>query len=89
MSEITVREAGVKGGTVRRDGGADYAAMGKKGGRETLGRRGHEFYQEIGRRGGAATAATHDRAHYQAMGAKGGAAGKGRRKVRQKDGNSG
>ena len=52
--EMTVREAGRKGGqTVKERHGPDFfKEIGRKGGRATSAAHGHEFYQEIGRKGG-------------------------------------
>jgi general stress protein YciG len=52
--EMTVREAGRKGGqTVKeRHGQEFFRSIGRKGGQATSKAHGHEFYQEIGRKGG-------------------------------------
>jgi len=54
MAEMTVREAGRKGGmTVRDKHGPDFfREIGRKGGQATWKSHGREFYQEIGKRGG-------------------------------------
>ena len=52
--EMTVREAGKKGGdTVKRKYGPGYyAEIGKKGGESTKRQQGPEFYSRIGKKGG-------------------------------------
>ncbi|MBU6428818.1 MAG: hypothetical protein KGR26_07410 [Cyanobacteria bacterium REEB65] len=52
--EMTVREAGHKGGEkVSRERGHEfYAEIGHKGGEKVKEERGHEFYSEIGHKGG-------------------------------------
>jgi len=54
MAEMTVREAGRKGGTkVREKYGPDfYKEIGRKGGTATWETHGKEFYQKIGKMGG-------------------------------------
>jgi len=55
-TEMTVREAGKKGGTTTRDRyAADgfYARIGHKGALATLSKHGHPFYVRIGTLGGA------------------------------------
>ncbi len=56
---MTVREAGSKGGSTTREryGHEFYEGIGKKGGQKggqtTFKRYGHEFYEAIGKKGGA------------------------------------
>lgn len=52
--EITVREAGHRGGTKvkERYGPEFFKRIGQMGGRTTAERHGTEFYKEIGRKGG-------------------------------------
>lgn len=54
MAEMTVKEAGRKGGTkVREKYGSDfYKEIGRKGGTSTSRTHGKEFYQMIGKKGG-------------------------------------
>ena len=54
--EMTVREAGKKGGeTVKRKYGAGYyAEIGKKGGQSVKAKHGPDYYARIGRKGGSA-----------------------------------
>lgn len=54
MADMTVREAGRKGGNKVRDtrGSAFFSEIGKKGGTTTWKTHGREFYQEIGKKGG-------------------------------------
>ncbi|MGQ9525879.1 MAG: KGG domain-containing protein [Armatimonadota bacterium] len=54
MGEMTVREAGRKGGmTVREKHGPEFfREIGRKGGQATWKAHGREFYQEIGKKGG-------------------------------------
>jgi general stress protein YciG len=54
MAEMTVREAGRKGGTKVRDthGPEFFQEIGRKGGQATWKSHGREFYQEIGKKGG-------------------------------------
>ena len=53
-SDITVREAGKKGGekTAETHGHEFYSEIGHKGGEKTAETHGHEFYEEIGHKGG-------------------------------------
>lgn len=72
--EITVAEAGRRGGCkVRDEGLVDYQEMGKKGGATTRERHGVEFYGEIGAKGGRVTAERHGSDFYERIGRKGGA----------------
>ena len=52
--ELTVREAGRKGGQTVKDkhGPEFFKEIGRKGGQATSASHGREFYQEIGRKGG-------------------------------------
>lgn len=52
--EMTVREAGHKGGerTSETHGKEFYQEIGHEGGEETARTHGHEFYEEIGHKGG-------------------------------------
>ena len=54
MSDMTVREAGRKGGSKVRDkyGIEFYQQIGQKGGTTTWETHGKEFYQKIGKMGG-------------------------------------
>jgi uncharacterized protein len=54
MSDMTVREAGRKGGSKVRDkyGKEFYQQIGQKGGTTTWETHGKEFYQKIGKMGG-------------------------------------
>jgi general stress protein YciG len=60
--EMTVREAGQKGGekTAETHGREFYQEIGKKGGEATSESHGREFYQEIGKKGGEARADDED-----------------------------
>ena len=53
--EMSVREAGRKGGEARRAqlGPGGYAQLGRKGGKATAASHGSAFYQAIGQKGGA------------------------------------
>lgn len=52
--EMSVREAGRKGGEVRRGqlGPEGYSRLGRKGGEATASTHGSAFYQQIGQKGG-------------------------------------
>ncbi len=73
--EMTVREAGRRGGDQRRQllGSAGYSELGKKGGRATKERYGAAFYSEIGRRGGMAVFNERGPEFFAEIGRKGGA----------------
>jgi hypothetical protein len=45
---------------------------GRKGGKTTSGRYGHEFYEDIGQKGGKTTSKKHGHEFYQDIGHKGG-----------------
>lgn len=53
-SDMTVREAGKKGGerTAETHGHDFYSEIGHKGGEKTAETHGHDFYSEIGHKGG-------------------------------------
>jgi len=72
--EITVREAGRRGGTEtkRRYGHEFYQTIGDKGGSQTSERYGSPFYKAIGQKGGRANAERHDHEHFVNMGKAGG-----------------
>ena len=52
--EMSVREAGRRGGQARREqlGPDGYAALGRKGGQATAASHGSSFYRAIGQKGG-------------------------------------
>ena len=52
--EMSVREAGRRGGEVRREqlGPEGYSQLGRKGGEATASTHGSGFYQQIGQKGG-------------------------------------
>lgn len=55
-ADMTVREAGKKGGSTTRDryaGTGYYQKIGRKGGKRTREKHGPEFFETIGKRGGA------------------------------------
>jgi general stress protein YciG len=74
--EMSVREAGKKGGdTVReRYGSTFYELIGRKGGQATRERHGSEFYEAIGQKGGSAVKARYGAGFYEEIGHKGGQA---------------
>ncbi|MHB1134255.1 MAG: hypothetical protein ACYC4L_17945 [Chloroflexota bacterium] len=53
------------------EAGMTVGEAGRKGGRKTFERHGHDFYEGIGHKGGTANAATHDHAYFVAIGHKG------------------
>lgn len=73
-SEMSVREAGKKGGdTVRnRYGSAFYETIGRKGGQATRERHGASFYESIGQKGGQVVKAKYGADFYEQIGQKGG-----------------
>jgi general stress protein YciG len=73
-SEMSVREAGKKGGdTVRnRYGSAFYETIGRKGGQATRERHGAGFYESIGQKGGQVVKAKYGPDFYEQIGQKGG-----------------
>lgn len=72
--DMSVREAGRRGGCkVRDEGLVDYQEMGKLGGATTKERYGVEHYSSIGRLGGQATAERHGSDFYERIGKAGGA----------------
>lgn len=72
--EMSVREAGKKGGdTVReRYGSTFYEQIGRKGGQATRERHGSEFYEAIGQKGGRAVKDRYGADFYEEIGHKGG-----------------
>ena len=72
--EMSVREAGKKGGTKVRDryGVEFYEAIGRKGGQATRDRHGVEFYESIGQKGGKVVKAKYGADFYEEIGHKGG-----------------
>jgi general stress protein YciG len=72
--EMTVREAGKKGGEAvkAKYGPKFYAKIGKMGGDAVSQERGKEFYSEIGKKGGNAVKKTHGSEFYSEIGKKGG-----------------
>ncbi|HEY5258773.1 MAG TPA: hypothetical protein VIJ12_10405 [Candidatus Baltobacteraceae bacterium] len=72
--EMSVREAGKKGGTKVRDqyGAAFYEEIGRKGGQATRDRHGVEFYETIGQKGGKVVKDKYGSDFYEEIGHKGG-----------------
>jgi general stress protein YciG len=72
--EMSVREAGKKGGdTVReRYGSTFYEEIGRKGGKATRDRHGVEFYESIGQKGGKVVKEKYGSDFYEEIGHKGG-----------------
>jgi general stress protein YciG len=72
--EMSVREAGKKGGdTVReRYGSTFFEQIGRKGGQSTRERHGSEFYEAIGQKGGRAVKDRYGADFYEEIGHKGG-----------------
>src|SRR3984893_3730774 len=72
--EMSVREAGKKGGdTVReRYGSIFFEQIGRKGGQSTRERHGLEFYEAIGQKGGRAVKDRYGAGFYEEIGHKGG-----------------
>ncbi len=73
-SEMSVREAGKKGGdTVReRYGSGFYETIGRKGGQATRERHGATFYETIGQKGGRVVKDKYGSDFYEEIGHKGG-----------------
>ena len=73
-SEMSVREAGKKGGDTVRDryGAAFYEEIGRKGGKATRDRHGVEFYETIGQKGGQVVKEKYGADFYEEIGHKGG-----------------
>jgi uncharacterized protein len=72
--DMTVREAGKKGGDAVRDkyGPTFYEEIGRKGGEKTKERHGPEFYENIGQKGGNAVKDKYGQGFYEEIGHKGG-----------------
>ncbi len=72
--EMSVREAGKKGGdTVReRYGSGFYETIGRKGGQATRERHGAQFYEAIGQKGGRVVKEKYGSDFYEEIGHKGG-----------------
>ena len=72
--EMSVREAGKKGGdTVReRYGSGFYETIGRKGGQATRERHGAQFYETIGQKGGRVVKEKYGSDFYEEIGHKGG-----------------
>jgi general stress protein YciG len=72
--EMSVREAGKKGGDTVRDryGSGFYEEIGRKGGQATRERHGVEFYEAIGQKGGQVVKEKYGPEFYEQIGHKGG-----------------
>jgi general stress protein YciG len=72
--EMSVREAGKKGGNTVRDryGSGFYEEIGRKGGQATRQRHGVEFYESIGQKGGKVVKEKYGPDFYEEIGHKGG-----------------
>lgn len=72
--EMSVREAGKKGGDTVRDryGSTFYEEIGRKGGKATRDRHGVEFYESIGQKGGKVVKEKYGPDFYEEIGHKGG-----------------
>ncbi|MBV8244281.1 MAG: general stress protein B [Candidatus Eremiobacteraeota bacterium] len=72
--EMSVREAGKKGGNTVRDryGSGFYEEIGRKGGKATRERHGAEFYETIGQKGGKVVKDKYGPNFYEEIGHKGG-----------------
>ncbi len=72
--EMSVREAGKKGGDTVREkyGAAFYEEIGRKGGKATRDRHGIEFYETIGQKGGRVVKEKYGADFYEEIGHKGG-----------------
>src|SRR5471030_638330 len=72
--EMSVREAGKKGGDTVRDryGSGFYEKIGRKGGQVTSERHGAEFYEAIGQKGGRVVKDKYGADFYEEIGHKGG-----------------
>ncbi len=72
--EMSVREAGKKGGDTVRDryGSGFYEKIGRKGGQVTRERHGAEFYEAIGQKGGRVVKEKYGADFYETIGHKGG-----------------
>lgn len=73
-AEMSVREAGKKGGDTVRDryGSGFYEEIGRKGGQATRERHGAEFYEAIGQKGGKVVKEKYGADFYEQIGHKGG-----------------
>jgi hypothetical protein len=72
--EMSVREAGKKGGDAVREryGSTFYEEIGRKGGKATRDRHGVEFYESIGQKGGKVVKEKYGADFYEEIGHKGG-----------------
>lgn len=72
--DMSVRDAGKKGGNTVRDryGPGFYEAIGRKGGQATRQRHGVEFYESIGQKGGRVVKEKYGADFYEEIGHKGG-----------------